>query len=126
MKQNKRIRMKFKKLYEANKWWNDWKFQLHRNKLELVDPKYLIKRDKPYSVSSRKFYLNKNDITAHWVIHSKLKELDINDAFKRKETNEEMEAELTELDSRPENLAVTDEANFDEAITINLRKEKCT
>ena len=23
-----------KKLYEANKWWNDWKFQLHWNKLE--------------------------------------------------------------------------------------------
>ena len=28
-----------KKLYEANKWWNDLKFQLHRNKLEWVDPK---------------------------------------------------------------------------------------
>ena len=23
-----------KKLYEANKWWNDWKFKLHWNKLE--------------------------------------------------------------------------------------------
>ena len=22
------------KLYEANKWWNDWKFQLHWQKLE--------------------------------------------------------------------------------------------
>ena len=37
-----------------------------------------------------------------------------------------MEAELTELDSRPENLAVTDEANFDETITINLRKQQST
>ena len=23
-----------KKLYEANKWWNDWKFQLHWHKLK--------------------------------------------------------------------------------------------
>ena len=42
-----------KKLYEANKWWNDWKFQLHWHKLEWVNPKYLNKRDKPYSVSSK-------------------------------------------------------------------------
>ena len=42
------------KLYEANKWWDDWKFQLHWNKLEWVNPKTLIKRDKPYSVSSKK------------------------------------------------------------------------
>ena len=43
-----------KKLYEANKWWNDWKLKLHWNKLELVNPKTLIERDKPYSVSSKK------------------------------------------------------------------------
>ena len=65
--------MKFKKLHKANKWWNDWKLQLHWNKLELVDPKTLIKRDKPYSVSPIKFYLNKNDRTSHWVYHLKLK-----------------------------------------------------
>ena len=29
-----------KKLYEDNRWWNYWKFQLHWNKLEWVDPKY--------------------------------------------------------------------------------------
>ena len=46
-----------KKLYEDNKWWNDWKFQLHWNKREWVDPKYLIKRDKPYSVCSKKVLL---------------------------------------------------------------------
>ena len=34
--------------------------------------------------------------------------------------NEAMEAELTELDSRTENLAVTEEANVDEAINIYL------
>ena len=41
-----------KNLYEANIWWNDWKFQLHWNKLEWVNPKSLNKRDKSYSVSS--------------------------------------------------------------------------
>ena len=47
--------MKFKKKYEANKWWIDWKFQLHWNKLKFVDPYTLIKGDKPYSVSSKSF-----------------------------------------------------------------------
>ena len=36
--------------------------------------------------------------------------------------NEEMEAELTEMDSRTDNLAVTEEANVDEAIPIDLLK----
>ena len=52
-KKHKRIRIKSKKLYEANKWWNDWRFQLYWNKIEWVDPKTLIKRDKPYSVYSK-------------------------------------------------------------------------
>ena len=30
--------MKFLKLYEANKWWNGWRFQLHWNELEWVNP----------------------------------------------------------------------------------------
>ena len=62
-----------KKLYEANKWWNGCKFRLYWHKLEWVDPKYTPKRDKPYSVSSKAFYLNKNDKTDHWVGHSRLK-----------------------------------------------------
>ena len=28
-----------KKIYEYNRWWNDWEFQLHWNMLEWVDPK---------------------------------------------------------------------------------------
>ena len=112
-----------KNIYEANKWGNDWIFQLHWHKLEQVDPKSTAKRDKPYSVSLEKFYLNKNDRTAHWVGYSKIKELDINYFFNRKQTNEKMEAELTEMDSRIDNLAISEEANVDEAITIDLRKE---
>ena len=42
-----------KKLYEANKRWNDWKFQLHWHKLEWVNPKFQPKRVKPFSVSSK-------------------------------------------------------------------------
>ena len=37
-----------------------------------------------------------------------------------------MDAELTEIDSRNDNLAVTEEINVDEAIPIGLRKEQIT
>ena len=74
-------------------WWNDWKFQLHWNMLEWVDPKTTTKRVKPFSVSSKKFYINNNDITAHFVGHSKLTQLDIVYFYKRKQTNENMETE---------------------------------
>ena len=85
-----------------------------------MNPKSITKRDKPYSVSSKKFYLNKNDITAHWVGHSKLKELDINDFLEGKQMNEEMGDELTEMDSRNDNLVVTEESNADEVIPIYI------
>ena len=41
-----------KKLYEANKWWNDWSFQLHWHKLEWVNTISTFKREKTYSISS--------------------------------------------------------------------------
>ena len=40
--------------------------------------------------------------------------------------NEEMEAELTKMDSRPDNLAVSEDASVDEAVLIYLRKEQGT
>ena len=92
-----------------------------------MDPKNLIKRDKIYSVSSKKFYLDKNYRTAHWVGDYQLKELDTIDFYEIKQMNEEMEAELTEsseIDSKNNNLAVTEEANVDEAIPIYLKKER--
>ena len=46
--------------------------QLHWNKLEWVDTKSLIKRDKPCSFYFKKLLLNNNDRTAHWVGHYKL------------------------------------------------------
>ena len=75
-------------------WWNDWKFQLHWNMLEWVDPKSTPKRVKPFSVSSKIFYINNNDRTAHFVGHSKLTPLDIVDFYEIKQTNENMETEM--------------------------------
>ena len=43
-----------KHIYEDNRYWNDWKFQLHWNKIERVNPRSQIKSLKPYSVSSKK------------------------------------------------------------------------
>ena len=40
--------------------------------------------------------------------------------------NEKMEDELTEMDSRTEIMAVSKEANVDEAIPIDIRKEQST
>ena len=61
-----------KKLFEANRWWNDWRFQLYLNNIEWVYPKYNPKRVKPFSVSSKKFYISKSDRTAHFVGRYKL------------------------------------------------------
>ena len=40
--------------------------------------------------------------------------------------NEEMESEQTKTDSRLDNLAVSEDANVDEAISHDLRKEQST
>ena len=42
------------------------------------------------------FSLNQVDRTSHWVVHSALKELYINDPFEIKHMIEDMEAKLTE------------------------------
>ena len=85
-----------KRLYEGNKWWNYWRFQLNPHKIEWVNTRSKIKRNKPYSVSSNKFYLNTGDINSHWVGHSDLKELDTTEFLLKTQIIEDMEAELTE------------------------------
>ena len=40
--------------------------------------------------------------------------------------NEEMEAEVTKMDSRPDNLAVLEDASVEEAVPIDIRKERIT
>ena len=69
------------KPFKSIRWWNDWKFQLHWNLLEWVDPKSTPKRVRPFSVSSKKLYINNNYRTAHFVGHSKLTPLDIVDFY---------------------------------------------
>ena len=56
-----------KNLYEANRWWNDWKFQLHWNKIEWVDPKFNPKIIKSFSVSSKTYYISQ--FSFHFFIH---------------------------------------------------------
>ena len=53
--------------------------------------------------------MNKNDRTAHFDGHSKLKELYIKDFYKRKQMNEKMEAKLTKMGSTPDHLAVSED-----------------
>ena len=52
-------------------------------------------KKRTYSVSSKKNCINKGDITSYWVVHSKIKELDVNNLFERKQMIEVMKAELT-------------------------------
>ena len=112
-----------KKLFETNRWRKDWKFQLHWNKLEWVDPKSNPKIVKPYSVSSTFLNISKIDRKSHFVGHSILKELDIDDFYKIKQMNEEMEGELMKTDSIPDNLEVPEDESVDEAVPIDIIKE---
>ena len=92
------------------------------NKIEWVDPKSTTKIVKPFSVSSKKLYISKNDRTAHFFGHSKLKELDIDDFYKRNQINEEMEAEMNKMDLTPDHLADSKYEGADENIPIHIRK----
>ena len=59
----------------ANQNWNGWKFQIHWDKLEWVNPR-IRNEKKPTLCAFQKFYLEDNNKTAHWVGHSRLKPLD--------------------------------------------------
>ena len=90
--------------------------------LEWVDSKSTPKRVKPFSVSSKKFYINNKDRTTHFVGHSQLKELDIHGFYKIKQTNEEMEAEMKEMKEKQVKKDYSEDANVDEAILNQIRK----
>ena len=68
----------------ANQNWNNWKFQIHWNKLEWVNPIIFDEQNNPYCVTYKKFYMKDNNKTAHWFGHTKLKPLDTDDFFKEK------------------------------------------
>ena len=68
--------------------------------------------------------MNKGDRTYHLVGHSDLNKLYINDFFERKQIIEDLEAELTVLlkeTSNTDNLAVSEEAIVDVAITSGAK-----
>ena len=67
-----------------NQSWNDWKFTIHWNKLEWVHTRSRIEGNNSFCVSSNGFCFKDNNKTAHWVGHSKLNPLDLEDFYKRK------------------------------------------
>ena len=66
--------------------------------LEWVDPISTPTIVTPFSVSSKKIYINNNDRTAHFVGRSKLTSLDIVKFYKIKQKNENMETEMKEME----------------------------
>ena len=70
-----------RKLTEANQEWCDWKFQIHWNKHEWVNPMSHNER-KIYLVCLQKNCFKHNNKPAHWVVHSKLISLNIDEFFK--------------------------------------------
>ena len=91
-----------------------------------VDPKSTTKRVKAFSVSSKKFYINNKDRTAHFVGNSKLTPLDSVDFYERKQINENIETEMKEMNEKLVENPFKDDDNFDEAIPIQIRKERTT
>ena len=68
-------------------------FQIHWNKLEWANPISCIEGKNLFCVSSKKLCLKDNNKIAHWVGHSKFKNLDTI-CFLKKKINE-LEASLT-------------------------------
>ena len=55
-----------------NQCWNDWKFKIHCNNLEWLNPINHSEGNNFFCVSSTISYLKDNNKTSHWVGHSKL------------------------------------------------------
>ena len=65
----------------TNKSWNNWRFKIHWNYLEWVNPRYCSTEKVFLFYFSNKFYLKDNDKTSHSVGHSKLKFLYLKDLY---------------------------------------------
>ena len=94
--------------------------------LEWVNLKSTTKRVKPFSVSSNKFYINNNHRTANFVGHSKLTPLDCVEFYERKKIDKNMETEMKVTNEKLVENPFKDDDNFDEAIPIQIRKERTT
>ena len=54
-------------LQMENDIWNDWKFQMHWNKLWWVNPTNCGEINNTFCVSSKEYYLKDDNKTSHWV-----------------------------------------------------------
>ena len=65
---------------EPNQDWNCWKFQIHWNKLEWVNPRSRNERKNPFLFL--KTIISKDNVkTTHWVSHLHLRPINTNDLF---------------------------------------------
>ena len=68
---------------------------MHCNKLDWVNPKIYSVGKNPFCVSSKRLYLKDNNKTSHWVGHSKLKTLYLEDFYNRKIIINKLEDSIT-------------------------------
>ena len=73
-----------KNLKKTHQHWNDWKFQIHWNKLEWVVPKSCHVKKNHFCISSHKFYLKDKTSKNYWVGQSPMKPMDVDELFNRR------------------------------------------
>ena len=54
----------------ANQICNEWRFKIHWNNIEWVNPINCSEGNNIFFISSGKFYLKESDKKSHWVDHS--------------------------------------------------------
>ena len=88
-----------KNLKKSHQHWNDWKFQIHWNKLEWVVPKSCKVRKTPFCKYPHNFYIEYKTTTNHWVGHSLMKPIDVDELFNRRLIISESESSLNDDDA---------------------------
>ena len=74
--------------------WNEWKFQIHQNKFEWLNPRDPNEQKNPFCVSSNFLCLKDDNKTAHWVDHQKLKS-QIHNILQNKKAIDDIKSSLT-------------------------------
>ena len=114
-----------RRLTGENQEWCVWKFQIHWNKLEWVNPRSCDEIKNSFCVFSKK-KIKDNNKPAHWVIHSKLRSLDIYELFKRTPNFDEKEASVTGKTEEDKNTVreTTDNADSNTGNNERIIKDK--
>ena len=79
--------------------WNDCKFQIHWNNLELVFPKILNVNKTPFCTSYHNFLIIDRNPTNHWIGLSRIKPIDVDDLFNIRFIMSELEASFNDNDT---------------------------